>query len=101
MDEISNSKPTHPVITFQVDLSTVNQYSSLTPDQYQNSPDRGRTYTANQANNRSTLIPGLSLGDNRALHHGDQFTLYGVEAQYYRAEIKKGNFPMLRIIDEN
>ncbi len=98
MTQINNSQPSYPVITFQVDLSTVDQYSWLTPDQYQNSADLGREYTANQANTRSTFLPGLMVGENRDLTHGQQFTLYGAKAQYYRAEIAKGNFPILTII---
>lgn len=95
------SQPYHPVITFQVDLSTLNQYTHLTPGQYQNSPDLGRTDTANTANTRVTYIPGLLVGENRELVHGQQFTLYGAKAHYYRQEIAKGNFPMLTIVSQS
>jgi hypothetical protein len=98
MAQINDSQPTHPVITFQVDLSALNQYSHLTPGQYQDSPDRGRTYTENQATTRVTWFPGLLVGENRELKHGDTFILYGAKAQYYRAEIAKGNFPELKIV---
>lgn len=98
MAQINNSQPTHPVITFQINLNTLNQYSQLTPDQYQSSPDLGRTYTANQANTRVTWFPGLLAGENIEMVHGKQFTLYGAKAQYYRAEIAKGNFPELSIV---
>ncbi len=100
MSQINDSQPYHPVITFQVDLSTVDQYSYLTPDQYQSSADLGRINTSNQANTRVTFIPGLMVGENRELTHGQQFTLKGAKAQYYRAEIAKGNLPMLTIISE-
>lgn len=100
MSQVNDSQPGHPVVVFRVDLSTIDQYSNLVPDQYQSSPDRGRTETAAQANTRVTYIPGLLAAENRELRHGDQFTLYGAKAHYYRVEVRKGNFPMLKIVSE-
>jgi hypothetical protein len=83
----------HPTIVFEVDLSLLsaetfgpNTNSSsqgvLNPDTFQSSPDQGVADQANRVNTRSTFIPGVNLGPNYALKHGDQFTLYGTEAIY-------------------
>lgn len=98
MAQINNSEPTHPIIVFHVNLNTGGGIGALQPTQFQSSPDLGRLNEANLASTRSTFIPGLQAGTNRELRDGQNFTLYGSKAQYYRDQIAKGNFPMLSIV---
>lgn len=87
-----------PAITFQVDLSTVDSGSFLTPDQYSQSPSYGRALTAQQANTRVTFIPGLQICGNRELKHGQQFTEYGMKAMYLKGQYTTGSHPILKVI---
>lgn len=84
-----------PAITFQVALTPFsteavgpksNEYNPtiLQPDQYQPSPDQGRTEFANRKNTRSTYLPSITGGDNYIKKDTNQFTLYGQEAIYMR-----------------
>lgn len=108
-----------PAVTFQVNLTTQNLYGFLSPNQYQSDKDLGRAYDGQEpaesaaldnpysdgsdnrfAMSRVTYFPGLKDGSNRELHHGDRFTLYGAEAQYYVNEINKGNFSFLSVVSQ-
>lgn len=84
-----------PAITFTADLTPASTipFGPLTnsstvgvlhPDQYQESPDQGRTEFSNRAATRSTFIPGLSAAENMVLQHEGTVTLYGLKAIYVR-----------------
>lgn len=89
----------HPTIVFEVNLETVDRVSTLVPEMYQSSPDRGRTDADNQKTLRSTWIPGLNRG-NHELKHGDQFTVQGMQAYYLKTTYTTGSNPILKIISE-
>lgn len=89
--------PATPVITFVVDLTTLNLQGHLSPNSYQSDKTLGHQNDATQATNRVTYFPGLLVGENRELKHGQTFQLAGMKADYYRQEIAKGNFPFLKI----
>ena len=83
-----------PAITFQVGLTPFSTEavgpktnesdpSILQADQYQPSPDTGRTQFANRASTRSTWLPGQMM-ENLDQKNSYQFTLYGQEAIYMR-----------------
>jgi hypothetical protein len=94
------SNPTHPIITFRVNLQTVNNNSHLTPDRYDSDQDRAQTNQANHSETRSTWIPGINL-DNRALKHGDEFIAYGQQATYLKNTYTTGANPTLTIVSES
>jgi hypothetical protein len=98
------SDPVWPSFTFTVDLSLFateqigpNTNSAdvdvLHADQYQSSPDQGRTETSNRQNTRSTWLPNLLAGLNRQLKHGDSFIVTGEKALYIRDTYGKGFAP--------
>jgi hypothetical protein len=98
MGQINNSQPTHPVITFKVSLPTQQLNDWCGPEKNTSYPDMGRQSALQQAANRICWFPGKTCGDNLYHRDGDTFTLYGLQAQYYRTEIAKGNFPELSIV---
>ena len=95
------SDPVHPVITFQVNLTPalteelgpktnlLNPHV-LAPDRHQNDQDRAIADIANRENNLSTWLPGLLVGENRALKHGDQFTVKGLKSLYIKNTYTNG-----------
>lgn len=103
----------HPAITFEVNLklnsaeavgpkSNSKDVNILHPDRHSEDQDAAVTKIENRKNNRSTWVPnGINisgipasvLGPNRALKHGDQFTLYGMQALYVRDMYAEGYAP--------
>lgn len=84
----------HPTYTFRVNLSLLSNEAfgpitnshnvgMLSPDQHQDSPDRGRVENANRKNTLSTWLPDI-LRNNYKLKHGDEFTISGMRALYIR-----------------
>lgn len=76
-------------ITFQVNLSTVNEQASKTP--YNSTEGPNFKYT------RSTWFPDF-LRNNRALKHGDTFDVAGIKAIYLRDNYTTGTFKFLDVI---
>ena len=64
----------------------------LSPDQYQTSPDQGRTDTSNRTSTISTWLPTTQAG-MEALKHGDTFTLNGLQAIKVRNLYASGYAP--------
>jgi hypothetical protein len=79
-----------PTITFKVNLETVNRYSTSLPNAPTDNIDNLRT-------TRSTWFPDL-LRDNRALKHGDQFTVSGMQAIYLKNNFTSGDSAFLQIV---
>ncbi len=92
------SNPSHPVYTFRVNLETLNRQGHLIPDMYQSDPAQGKLEGDNQKFTRSTWIPGMLNGENRALKHGDEFTAYGNKAIYLKNTYTLGDDPLLTIV---
>jgi hypothetical protein len=63
-------------------LTNSREVNMLHPDRHQTSPDNGRAEQAVRASTRDAYLPGLLVGENRLLKHGDEFTLYGEKAIY-------------------
>jgi hypothetical protein len=89
------SDPAWPSFTFRVNLGITNSElvgpktnstdtGIFHPDASQSSPDQGRTEKSNRSSTRSTWLPGLLVGENRALKHGDTFTVTGLKSLYIR-----------------
>lgn len=83
-----------PTITFEVDL-TLHMNEDFGPIMSQksvgmDSPDPANLSTA--PDRLSTFLPGVFLG-NKAVKHGDQFTVYGSEAVYLRKMYAQGYAP--------
>lgn len=85
----------HPTITFRVDLTLPRNESfgpqtnsssqgTLSPDMFQSNPDQGATDASNRSSNLSTFLPSIKIGPNLTLKHGDEFTVYGLEAIYIK-----------------
>jgi hypothetical protein len=84
MAQTSNSQPTHPVITFRVNLETLHRFTSLPPSRTTLDGNETTTEADNMKNTRSTWLPGLSVADNLALKNSGQFTAYGMNATYLK-----------------
>lgn len=79
-------------ITFQVNLETVNRYSSSLPNAPSDNIDNLRA-------TRSTWFPDV-MNNNRALKHGDQFTLSGLQALYLKNNFTSGADAFLTVVTE-
>jgi len=99
----------HPVITFEVNLdvpkteafgplTSETEVRILHPDRHQNDQDKAVTDIDNHKNNKSTWIPGLTVGENRALKHEDQFTADGLRATYLKDNYTTGLNPILKVV---
>ena len=102
------SDPVWPSYTFTVDLSLVGQLhgpntnqstvNALHPDQHQDSADRGRAEEAVRRDSLSTWIPNLLIAGNRALKHGDSFTVTGQKGMHMRDTYGIGFAPADRAV---
>lgn len=81
-----------PTITFRVNLETVDRYSSSLPNAPTDNVDNFRT-------TRSTFFPDF-VNRNRAMQHGDEFTLTGREALYLKDNFTSGDNAFLTIVTE-
>jgi hypothetical protein len=84
MAQINDSLPNHPVITFQVNLETLNRQGHLVPNSRVLVGNQTVTEADDQKFRRSTWTPGLLGGENLKLKHGDQFTVKGLKALYLK-----------------
>jgi hypothetical protein len=104
------SEPSHPVITFQVNLELSSSESVgpntnlvnphvLSPDRHQNDQDNALVENSNRQSTRSLYLPGLLVGENRAgnhglggtnLVHGSMFTVKGLKALYIKDTYTNG-----------
>jgi hypothetical protein len=106
---IGDSNITHPIITFRVNLErnldesigpnlNSKSVSVLHPDMYDNSPERGRTNTAQHTDNKSTLLPGFLAGDNIVQIDNNTIVAYGQRATYLMNTYTKGSNPILELV---
>lgn len=79
-----------PVITFQVNLQTVNALSHLPPDRHRTDQDAVIADLNARSDTRSFILP-----NGVAYKHGDKFTLSGLEAIRIRDLLTTGDNPML------
>lgn len=93
-----------PEITFRVNLmlphydylgpNTNERVLTLhSPDQFDNSPDRGRAASDARTSLISTLTQLILPGSNKVLKHGDEFTVNGMQAIYIRKTYAVGYAP--------
>jgi hypothetical protein len=98
----------YPEITFEVDLTLLKSedFGPATnessvgvhhPDFFQNDANNGHVERNRRTATRSTWNPGLA-GVNQNLKHGDQFTLYGLNAIYVRDMYAVGYAPTDRAV---
>lgn len=76
------SNPTWPVYTFRVNLETLQRYSASQP--YRTITEGNETVSEadNMKNTRSTWLGLLPANvQNLVKKHGDEFTLYGLQAK--------------------
>lgn len=81
-----------PTITFRVNLEAPlrNEHPDV---------NTLRTESDNLENTRSTWFPD-KLRNNRALKHGDEFTVSGKDAVYLKANYTTGDYALLTIVEE-
>ncbi len=87
----------HPTITFRVNLETVNRQGFLQPNRTETAGNETVSEADNQKNARTIYLPGLKLtntmgiGPGGLLHHGDEFTVQGLQAVYLKREYCLGS----------
>lgn len=107
---VTDSQVSHPTITFQVNLETVNRQGHLVPNRTEAAGNETVAEADNIKNIRTIFIPGLVAAENVMgiggvhggdnlhsggqfggngtrqgyLHHGDQFTVKGEKATYLK-----------------
>lgn len=81
-----------PTITFQVDLLTVMVQESIqaNPGQVNVALDTHGVDSAKIAFQRSIFLPGLGQAGGKYLSHGQQFTMDGYQAIYFRKQYAQG-----------
>lgn len=85
MAQINDSQPAHPVITFQVNLETLNRQGHLVPNRTVASGNETTAEADNFRESRTIYLPGVTAAENRVnLSHGDTFTLKGQKALYFK-----------------
>lgn len=85
MAQVNDSQPSHPVITFRVNLETVNRQGHIVPNRTEISGNETTSEADQQKNNRSIYIPGLLAGENKhRVKHGDTFVVKGMKAVYLK-----------------
>lgn len=82
MAQINDSQPSYPVITFRVNLDLSVKQNE--PYRINLEGNEISTEASNIKNTRSIFLPGLLGAENRALKHGDTFTVKGLKAQYLK-----------------
>lgn len=89
MAQVNDSQPSHPVITFRVNLDLAVKQNEA----YRTTLSGNETATeaSNIKNTRSIFLPGLLGAENRALKHGDTFTVKGLKAQYLKTTYVTGD----------
>lgn len=92
----------HPVITFQVNLETVDRQGHLVPNRTQAATGETVAEADQMKNTRSIYLPGLLVGENKhRLKHGDQFTVKGLKAKYLKDLYTTGTNPVLKVVSES
>ncbi len=105
------SNPTHPVITFTVNLdnnsteqigpnTNARNTGVLHPDMHDTSADRGKTNKAEHKNQFTTFIPGFLCGENVVKNDDGTFTVYGQKATYIKNTYTTGTNPLLTVTSE-
>lgn len=85
MAQTSNSQPSWPVYTFEVNLETLQRYDSVQPVATQLQGNETVVEADNLKYTRSTWLASKFPGfEFIAKKHGVQFTAYGVKAQYLK-----------------
>ncbi len=105
------AEPTHPIITFTVNLdnrrtedvgpnTNLNNTRVLHPDMYDNDEDRGLINSLNHRTQFSSWMPGLTAGENRKLADDASFTVNGQRASYLKDVYASGSNPLLTVTNE-
>ena len=98
----------HPIYTFRVLLTRRSEETIgplthsktadvLHPDQHDNSPDRGRTNSANHETQYHPLLPGLLRGENIVRNDDGTFTVYGQQGTYLKEQYADIENPLLEV----
>ena len=101
----------HPSFTFTVNLSLLPEEQigpntnavsprMLHPTRHQDDQDNAVFEESNFKNTRSTWVPGLLAGENRAVKHGEVFTVTGSKGIYLRDTYGIGFAPAERAVLE-
>lgn len=104
------SNPTHPVITFSVNLdlnqsepfgpkTNLSTVAILHPDMHDTSADRGRTNKGYHKDQITTFIPGILCGENVVKNDDGTFTAYGQKATYIKNTYTTGTNPLLSVVE--
>jgi hypothetical protein len=88
-DQTNDSQASHPVITFRVNLETVDGLNTSLPNRMSVSGNEATSEAANVAGTRTIYLPGLignveGIGPSGFLKHGDTFTVKGSKATYLK-----------------
>lgn len=79
-----------PTITFRVNLETLARQSFVQPSRTTTDGNETVSEADNMKNTRTLFIPGLlrnnyeGVGPTGYLHHGDEFTVSGLQAIYLK-----------------
>lgn len=98
----------HPIYTFRVNLDVTTTevvgpntnpatVTPLQPDQYQTSPDLGRTQAAVRHLHRISWFPGLLAAGNLFINDDGTFTVYGQQGKYLVDTYTTGVNPLLTL----
>ncbi len=105
------SNPTHPVITFTVNLDNAAteqmgpntnaiHTAVLHPDMHDTSADRGTANKVQHKTQFTTLMPGFLCGENIVKNDDGTFTAYGQKATYLKNTYTTGRNPLLTVTTE-
>ncbi len=100
----------HPIYTFRVNLDVTateaigpntNQVSPtlLQPDQYQSSPDLGRSQASVRDLQRLTWLPGLLAAGNVYINDDGTITAYGQQGFYIKNTYTTGPNPLMTLVN--
>jgi len=103
---IGDSNIKHPIYTFKVLLTrpSAEKFGTITnqsvgdvlhPDLHDNSPDRGRTNSANHETQYHQFIPGFLRGSNIVRNDDGTFTAYGAQGTYLKEQYADIENPLL------
>ncbi len=105
---IGDSNIKHPIYTFKMVIAnpaTENigpntnsrTVTMLPPDQFQTSPDVGRTARIARKNQFLAFIPGLLVGENLFHVNDDTFTVYGARGTYIKQNFADIAAPLVTV----
>lgn len=104
------SYPTHPVITFRVNLdnpsseqigpnTNARSTAVLHPDMHDSDADRGRTNSVNHKTQFSSWLPGFLCSENIVKNDDGTITAYGQKATYLKNTYTTGTNPLLSVVE--